>query len=197
MVIRKLFLSLIFASVIIFSNVVILEAGPIGPATHMGQTYDNHVTLEVVGGLNGGCGPAKLDFVRVLPNGNMQSGAGGLGWRVPKGKVLVVTDVDWQYVHPNGAASAGQMQILRLFIENLADPTLNRRAFESPVILSNTGAGGVSASMTSGFIVSNAARICPDVIPGPLGPPSGLQHLILRGYLAPASFAKNIISEKK
>jgi hypothetical protein len=37
--------------------------------------------------------------------------------------------------------------------------------------------------MTSGFVVSSKARICPDVFPGPHGPPSGLQHLIVRGYL--------------
>jgi hypothetical protein len=30
---------------------------------------NQHVVLEVVGGLNGGCGPAKLDFMRVLPDG--------------------------------------------------------------------------------------------------------------------------------
>ena len=51
--------------------------------------------------------------------------------------------------------------------------------------LSSLGEGGASEAMTSGFVVSSAARICPDVIPGPLGPPFGLQHLILRGYLAP------------
>jgi hypothetical protein len=39
--------------------------------------------------------------------------------------------------------------------------------------------------MTSGFVVSSKARICPTVFPGPLGPPSGLQHLIARGYLIP------------
>ena len=33
------------------------------------------------------------------------------------------------------------------------------------------------------LVVSSKARICPDVFPGPVGPPLGLQHLILRGYL--------------
>jgi hypothetical protein len=151
----------------------------------MGQAPSNHVVLELVGGLKGGCGPGLLDFIRVLPDGNMQSGAGGLGYRVPKGKVLVVTDVDWQYVHPNHATAAGTIEILRLFIENLANTSIRRRAFESTITLSSQGEGGVSESMTSGFVISSAARICPDVFPGPQGPPFGLQHLILRGYLIP------------
>ncbi len=144
---------------------------------------NQHVVLEIVGGLNGGCGPAKNDFVRVLSNGTAQSGPGGLGWRVPTGQVLIVTDVGWQYVSPQGAAVAGQIQILRLFIENLANPGQTRRAFESTLTLGSQGQGGISESMTTGFAVSASARICPDVFPGPMGPPSGLQHLILRGYL--------------
>jgi hypothetical protein len=143
---------------------------------------NQHVVLEVVGGLNGGCGPAKLDFVRVLPDGNA-TGTSGLGWRVPAGQALVITDVDWEYVHPQGAAFAGRIEVLRLSIENLANPSQTRRAFESTITLSSKGEGGISEARTSGFVVSSKARICPDIFPGPLGPPSGLQHLILRGYL--------------
>ena len=142
-----------------------------------------HVVLEVVGGLIGGCGPSLLDFVRVLPDGGSKGGPGGGGFRVPARHALVITDVDWQYVHPQGAAGAGRIQVLRLFIENLADPNLTRRAFESTITLSSQGEGGISEAMTTGFVVSSKARICPNVFPGPQGPPSGLQHLILRGYL--------------
>ena len=106
-----------------------------------------------------------------------------MGWRVPVGQALVITDVDWEYVHPQGVGAAGKIEVLRLFIENLATPSNTRRAFESTIILSSHGEGGISEAMTSGFVVSSKARICPDVFPGPLGPPSGLQHLILRGYL--------------
>jgi hypothetical protein len=152
-------------------------------ATHLGQVATDHIVLELVGGMNGGCGPGRLDFVRVLPDGNIQSGPGGLGYRIPRRRFLVITDVDWQYVHPTHAAAAGTIEILRLFIENLGNPSLSRRAFESTVTLSSRGEGGISESMTSGFVVSSAARICPDLFPGPEGPPFGLQHLILRGYL--------------
>jgi len=142
-----------------------------------------HVVLEVVAGMNGGYGPAKLDFLRIQPDATAQAGAGGLGWRVPAGQTLVITEVDWQYVHPQGTAGADKIEVLRLFLESLASPGNIRRVFESTVTLSSKGEGGISESMTSGFVVSSKARIAPDIMPGPLGPPSGLQHLILRGYL--------------
>ena len=145
-----------------------------------GLSAHQHVVLELVGGINGGCGPAKLDFLRVLPDGNVEAGG---PWRVPAGQALVVTDVDWQYVHPQGAAFAGRIEVLRLTVENLANAALTRREFESTITLSSHGEGGTSVAMTSGFVVSSKARICPDVSPGPTGPPSGLQHLILQGYL--------------
>ena|GEM_PF-4951181 len=144
------------------------------------QTLAQNVVLEVVGGMKGGYGPASLDFIRNLPDGNRQSGPGGLGWRVPAGQALVVTDVDWQYVHPQGTAAAGSIDILRLFVENLATPGLSQRVFESTVTLSSRGEGGISQAMTTGFVVSSKARIGVDIMPGPQ---SGLQHLILRGYL--------------
>ena len=149
----------------------------------MTLSASQHVVLEVVGGLNGGYGPAKLDFIRVLPDGSSQSGAGGLGWRVPAGQALVVTDVDWQYVHPQAAAYGDKIEVLRLFLENLSAPGNSRRAFESTITLSSKGEGGASECMRTGFVVSSKARIGVDISPGPTGPPSGLQHLLLRGYL--------------
>jgi hypothetical protein len=143
-----------------------------------------YVVLEVVGGMNEGCGNAQWDFVRNHRDGHSESGPGGLGWRVPPRLALVVTDVDWQYAHPDGADAAGMIQILRLFVENLMDGE-TQREFESTLILGSRGEAGISEAMTTGFVVSSKARICPDITPGPEGPPSGLQHLILRGYLIP------------
>lgn len=156
------------------------QTGSVQLPSAVGQPASSFVTLEAVGGVIGGCGgPANLDFVRVLADG----GSSGV-FRVPAGQVFVVTEVDWQYVHPSGAAAAGSIETLRLFIQNLAQPFVQRRAFESTVVLSAVGEGGASATATTGFAVSSAARVCPDVSPGPQGPPSGLQHLIVRGYLA-------------
>lgn len=102
---------------------------------------------------------------------------------MPNGQALVITDIDWQYVHPNHAAGADRIQTLRLFIENLANPALSQRAFESTIVLSRQGEGGISQAATTGIVVSSQARICLDVSPGPMGTPFGLQHVILRGYL--------------
>jgi len=144
---------------------------------------NQHVVLEIVDGLTGGCGPAQVDFLRNLSDGTREAGPGGLGWRVPAGQALVVTDVDWQYVHPQGAAAAGLIEVLRLSIESLAGPGPSGIAFESTIVLSRQGEGGISEAMTTGFVVSSNARICPDINPGPQGPPGGLQHLTVRGYL--------------
>jgi hypothetical protein len=152
--------------------------------SHLGQPPLNHVVLEVVGGMNGGCGPSLFDFVRLTPDGKSVPGA----FRVPQGQLLIITDVDWQYVHPSHDALAGHIEVLRLFLQPIPagqDPGV--RVFESTVTLSTKGEGGISEGMTAGFVVSSHSRICPDVFPGPTGPPFGLQHLILRGYLLPAT----------
>ena len=51
----------------------------------MTLSASQHVVLEVCAGMNGGYGPARLDFLRILPDATAQAGAGGLGWRVPAG----------------------------------------------------------------------------------------------------------------
>lgn len=152
--------------------------------THLGQLPANHVVLEIVMGMNGGFGPTNVEFVRNQSDGRPAPAASPGCFRVPKGKSLVVTDVDWQYVHPQGAAGAGKIQVMRLFLQNLADPQSSaRRVFESTLLLGSLGEGGISVSMTSGFVVADTARIGLNLFPGPMGPPSGLQHAILRGYL--------------
>lgn len=146
----------------------------LGTGTHVGQSPSDHVVLGLAAGATGGCEPRGFEFIRVLPDGTLDAGH----FRVPAREVLVVTDVDWQY----NRGVPGDRQILRLFIENLTTGDSNI-AFESTVILNAQGDGGISEAMTSGFVVSSAARICPDLLPGPLGPPFGLNHVILRGYL--------------
>ena len=173
-------------SLVIFSAILWLAACPAPPTniTHMGVPPGEHVVLECVGGATDGCGTAKWDFVRNLPDGTRASGY----FRIPEGKMLVITDVDWQYHYEEHAY---KMMILRLKLINIAEFSApgpephGERVFESTIILNQFGEGGISESMTSGFVVSSKARICPDLFPGPGGPPHGLQHLILRGYLIP------------
>jgi hypothetical protein len=158
-------------------------------STHLGQSPQNQVVLELVGGINGGYGIHKLDWVRNLPNGTRENGTGPGGqFRVPTGAVLVITDVDWQY--NDTASPPGTMQIFRLFVQSLGagpgDDGL--RVFESAIVLGPLSSGGASIAMTAGFVVSSDARIGVDVFPGPEGPPSGLQHAILRGYVTSADY---------
>jgi len=161
-----------FLSVVVF----VLSMGAVNAhaqvATHMGQAASKHVTLELVSGMPGGCGPSLYAFNRVMPDGTASV------FRIPDKEVLVVTDVDWQFENPG---AAGTFQTLRLIIENLADPYVNRSAFDSTIMLGKHGKGGTSEHMTSGFVVSSRARICPDVFPMP----TTLVHLLIRGYLTP------------
>ena len=141
--------------------------------THTGQSPRNHVTLETIRVGNTGDPKQDLDFIRINQDGTRP---GGPPWfRVPTGQVLVVTDVDWQY----NLGTAGQIQTFRIFIENLADPTISNRVFESAIVLNNQGQGGISESMTSGFVVSSAGRIVVDTYPGG----GVISHVIIRGYL--------------
>jgi hypothetical protein len=151
-----------------------------GGSTHLRQPAGALVVLEAATG-DTGCfaTTAGHTFRRVFPGGT-----GGLQpFVMPAGQALVVTDVDWQYRHPTGAAAAGRRAVLRLFLQNIADPTHQERVFESTIFLNADGEGGASEAMTAGFVMSDAAQLCLDTGEEPKGPPSGLQHAILRGYL--------------
>jgi hypothetical protein len=167
-------------SVVVF--VCFVGAFRVQALTHMGQPPSSHVTLENVGGIPGFCG--GVDFARVLPDGT----SAGI-FRVPAGQVLVVTDVDWEYAHPQGKDAKGTIQVLTLSIQNIPPAGENDpepiKAFQSTITLNFQGQGGTSEHMTSGFVVSSSARICLDVHSGPASTPSGLQSLLVRGYLTP------------
>lgn len=62
--------------------------------SHLGQLISDHVTLELVGGINGGYGNERLGWVRVLANGTTQGGPGGGNFVVPDRHFLVITDLD-------------------------------------------------------------------------------------------------------
>lgn len=149
------------------------------PQTHLGQAPGELVVLESASG-DTGCGSttAGTTFRRVF-----QDGTGSLQpFAMPADRSLVITDIDWQYRHPDGAAEAGLRVTLRLFLQNLADPDRRERVAESTIVLDGDGEGGTSEAMTSGFVMTSAAQLCLDTAEAPKGPPSGLQHLILRGY---------------
>jgi hypothetical protein len=160
--------------------------------THMGVAATDHVVLYAFRNAADGCVQAGYEFFR--------ANVGGLGsapdpdvdppFRVRRGRYLVVTDVDWDYIHPQGTAAAGTRHELVLRVQRLGVPTQVMSVFKSATLLNTSGKGGARASLTSGFIVAAGARLCPIVFPGPTidlgGTSAGLQEVIVRGYLVAA-----------
>ena len=138
--------------------------------THMGQPPSNHVTLESIG-TDPKEDPCEtgIDFVRIHPDGSEDPVPPF--FRVPAGKVFVVTDVDWQYAggQPRGT------QTFRIMLRGGVLP----RVFESTIILNDSGEGGISESMTSGFVVAPGGGFCVDTSPGG----GQIQHVDIRGNL--------------
>jgi hypothetical protein len=133
------------------------------------------VTLELKSDVRGGCGEEKLEFVQTFPDGTTASNA----FRIPDGRALVVTDVDWHYF--SGGPHA--VVVLAMLVENLTDPAKRHRVAESTVRLGPDGVGGASENMTTGFVVGSQSRICLDIVNGPVGSPMRLSKVLLRGRL--------------
>jgi hypothetical protein len=150
------------------------------PDTHLRQPSQQLIVLQSASG-DTGCAATTvgLTFRRIF-----QDGTGALQpFQMPSDRSLVITDVDWHYRHPDGAAADGRRILLRLFLQNLADPSHQEVVFESAILLNAEGEGGTSEAMTAGFVMTDAAQLCLDTGEDPKGPPLGLQHAILRGYL--------------
>ncbi len=152
--------------------------------THQRQAPEAHIVLESATGDTGCSGSsAGTTFRQVFQDGNSALQP----FQMPPDQLLVITDVDWLYRHPDGAGAAGERVVLRVFIQNLADPIQSERVVESTVFLNAEGEGGTSEAMTTGFVMASTAQLCVDNGVNPTGPPFGLQHAILRGYLVDAN----------
>jgi hypothetical protein len=116
------------------------------------------------------------DFMRVFPNGVR----GTAFFRIPAGKALVVTDFDWFYDDPEGAAAAGRTIVLRLWIANIGNLAGNHPVALSTIILNDEGKGGASEHLASGFAVSSQAMICVDREGAPA---DAFGPVDIRGYL--------------
>lgn len=148
--------------------------------THLRQEPEAQIVLQSATGDTGCAGTTAGSTFRQV----FQDGTGALQpFAMPADRSLVVTDVDWHYRHPDGAPAGGRRVVLRLFLQNLADPTHQEVVFESTILLNAEGEGGTSEAMTAGFVMTAAAQLCLDTGEDPKGPPLGLQHAILRGYL--------------
>ena len=135
-------------------------------ATHLGRKASEMVNLS---GLFNATG--EIFFLRTLPDGTATS------FTIPAGKVLIITDVNWQIE----AGNPGTVARLSLRIENLANPSFIRDVHKSVLTLNSAGVNGVNERFGAGIAVSSAAKITAH-----LTTPSGaLGSLYLIGYLAP------------
>jgi len=135
-------------------------------ATHLGRKASEMVSLS--GNFNA---TGEIFFMRTLPDGTSTP------FTIPAGKVLIITDVNWQIE----AGNPGTVARLSLRIENLANPSFIRDVHKSVLTLNSAGVNGVNERFGAGIAVSSAAKITAH-----LTTPSGaLGSLYLVGYLAP------------
>ena len=135
-------------------------------ATHLGRKASEMVSLS--GNFNA---TGEIFFMRTLPDGTSTP------FTIPVGKVLIITDVNWQIE----AGNPGTVARLSLRIENLANPIFIRDVHKSVLTLNSAGVNGVNERLGAGIAVSSAAKITAH-----LTTPSGaLGSLYLIGYLAP------------
>ena len=136
-------------------------------ATHLGRKVSEIVSLS---GLFNATG--EIFFMRTLPDGTVHP-----QWTIPAGKVLIITDVNWQIDSGNPGTSVK----LLLRIENLANPIFIRNVHNSVMTLNSAGANGVNERLGAGIAVSSAAKITAHLT----APSGALGGLFLIGYLAP------------
>lgn len=135
-------------------------------ATHLGRKASEMVSLS---GLFNATG--EIFFMRTLPDGTNAS------FTIPPGKVLIITDVNWQIE----AGNPGTVVRLLLRIENLANPIFFRNVHNSVLTLSSAGVNVSNERLGTGIAVSSAAKITAQLT----APSGALSNLFLIGYLAP------------
>ena len=88
----------------------------------------------------------EIFFMRTLPDGTANP-----SFTIPAGKVLIITDVNWQVASGNPGAVAR----LLLRIENLANPIFFRNVHNSVFTLNSAGVNGVNERLGAGIAVSS------------------------------------------
>src|SRR4026208_1878286 len=135
-------------------------------ATHLGRKASEIVSLS-----GNFTATGEIFFMRTMPDGTSTP------FTVPAGKVLIITDVNWQIE----AGNPGTVCRLLLRIENLANPIFIRNVHNSVLTLNSAGVSGVNERFGAGIAVSSAAKIT-----ATLTTPNGaLGGLFLIGYLVP------------
>ena len=135
-------------------------------ATHLGRKVSEMVSLSGLFNANG-----EIFFMRTLPDGTNTS------FTIPPGKVLIITDVNWQIE----AGNPGTVVRLLLRIENLANPIFFRNVHNSVLTLNSAGLNVSNERLGTGIAVSSAAKVTAQLT----APSGALSNLFLIGYLVP------------
>lgn len=158
---------------LVFGMLVLSAVALIAPAATHAQSLDTHLGNKPsewvsLSGLFNNSG--EIFFLRTLPDGKADS------FTIPKGKVLVITDIHWQVT----AGNPGTVARLSLNIENVANPVaFTRRVYNSVLTLNTAGVNGSNDRLTAGILVSWEARIKATTTI----PTGALENLLLIGYL--------------
>ena len=158
---------------LIFGLLVLAAIASIAPAAAQAQSLDTHLGTKTsewvsLSGLFDNSG--QIFFLRTLPNGKAEA------FEIPKGKVLVITDIHWQVT----AGNPGTVARLSLNVENLQNPVaFTRRVYNSVLTLNTAGVNGANEHFTAGILVSWEARIKATTTI----PTGALENLFLIGYL--------------
>jgi hypothetical protein len=151
-----------------------------------------HVVLVngVVPAGTGVCLTGSFDdraFFRAFPDGTVSQAP----FRVPRGKFLVITDVEWSVNADFGPPVPGRTLVLDIVLGTGLFPAITT-VFQSRVVTldADTAAGrpGASDHLSTGFVVGPGVPICPLAAQrdASLERSLPLDRIILRGYLVSA-----------
>jgi hypothetical protein len=130
-----------------------------GPLTHIGRMPSDHVVL-----INFGPG----NYVRVFPDGNQDVDT----FAIPRGSVLVVTDVEWAAI----GGSPGDTATTQIGFSVV--PGVFAGVYVSTAQFGSDGRAGKSDHLTGGLVFSKVPILSPNSL---------VSNLVLRVYLMPAS----------
>jgi hypothetical protein len=170
------------ALIVLAACVLPVEAKP----THLAQKIQDHVMLvaAVVPEEDEPCSGISFsgfDLFRVFPDGTKSP----TPFRVPSGKILVITDVEW---------SVDGLQLMPLVTGSMAE--LRFRIGDGPlvfqssvVVQAESRIAGKNEYLATGILVGENALICPEAIlwEGVNSLDPSIRILILRGYLINAA----------
>ena len=153
-----------------------------GVTTHIGQGAFEHVMLHSFYG-SGGCPIGEEDTVKFVRYGPDARPVTGGEFRVPKGKLFIVTDVNFTFIN---AAVTNRRVNFEFEVQDVicgvgCEQDLFRTSFETDSV----GRGGESISFTTGLVIGPTARICPET-----NTAEGLGNINIYGYLVPTRRAK-------